>query len=104
MKRTIIAVIVFALALVAVPTVVALAQQPDSTAACPYNGEGGIDHLAMHNQMSGMMGQMNMGQMSGMMGQMDTGQMGRMDMGQMSGMMGQMDTGRMDGMRPDVAR
>jgi uncharacterized protein involved in copper resistance len=80
MKRTTIAVIVFAVALVAVPTVVALAQsdQPDPTAAaCPYNGEGGMDHLAMHNQMSGMMGQMDMGRM---------------------------DMGRMAGISPDVAR
>lgn len=87
MRRSTIAVVVFAVALVAVPTVVALAQsdQPDSTApACPYSGEAGMDHLAMHNQMSGMMGQM--------------------DMGQMSGMMGQMEMGQMSGMRPDAAR
>jgi hypothetical protein len=99
MKRTTIAVIVFVVALVAVPTVVAFAQsdQPDSTApACPYNGEGGMDHLAMHNQMSAMMGHLDMGQMSAMMGQMD--------MGQMSAMMGQMDMEQMAGMRPDAAR
>ena len=116
MKRTTIAVIVFVVALVAIPTVVALAQSDQSgprATACPYNGEGGPDHLAMHEEMADVMGQMDMGQMAGMMGRMagmmgQTG-MGQMDTDQMAGMMGRMDTGQMDmgqmaSTSPDVAR
>ena len=105
MKRTVIAGIVIAVALVAVPTVVALAQSNQSEptpVACPYDGEGGIDHQAMHNQMAatmGMgqmgMGQMGMNQMGTGMGQMGIDQMGIDQMG-----MGQMGMGQM-GMDPD---
>lgn len=64
MKRTLITVIMIAVVLVAVPTVVALAQSEQSeatTVACPNNG----DHQAMHNQMAATMGmgQMGMDQM-----------------------------------------
>jgi hypothetical protein len=91
MKRTVIAAIVIAVALVAIPTVVALAQpdQPEPTAmACPYDGEGGVDHRVMHSQMAATMGQMDMNQMG--MNQMGMNQMGMDQMG-----MGQM------GMNPD---
>ena len=80
MKRTLIAVIVIAVALVAVPTLVALAQSDQSeptTVTCPNDG----DHQAMHNQMAATMG----------MGQMD---MDQMDMNQMD--MNQMDMDRDD--------
>jgi len=67
MKRTTIAAIGLAAALVAIPTVMAAAQpdQSDQTATtCPYHGEG-IDHQTMHNQMAGMMAMMSS---TGMMG------------------------------------
>jgi len=104
MQRTTIAAIVVAAALVAVPTVVALAQSDQSlptAVACPYNEEVGNDHQAMHNQMAGMMNQMGMGQMG--MGQMGMGQMGMGQMGMGPMGMGQMGMGQM-GMGPTIAR
>lgn len=107
MKRTVIGAIVIAVALVAVPTVVALARSEQSqptAVACPYDGEGGIDHRAMHSQMAVTTGQtgldqMGTGQMGMGMGQMGMDQMG-MGMGQMGMGMGQMGMNQM-GMNPD---
>jgi len=101
MKRTVIAAIVIAVALVAVPTVVALAQSDQSEAsavACPYDGEGGMDHRAMHNQMAASMDQMGMGQMG--MDQMGMDQMGMDQMGMDQMGMDQMGMDQM-GMNPD---
>ncbi len=90
MKRTTIAAIGLAAALVAVPTVVASARSPqsDQTAAtCPYLGDSEIDHQTMHNQMAGIVGTTSS---TGMMG-IGPGAIG--DMNGMNGMNGMMGIG-----------